>query len=327
MKNERLLNIIGMVDDELIHRAGEESIAVKTLLKNKSLRRSIFAACIALFFVASVTTYAASSSFRELLAEVLHLNVEDTHYIGLSDSDNGITMKVISSHIANNTAVILLTFEKENGQAFGNGMNPNIILYDKKGNNIFKSGTAGGIYTELSEDSKTLFCYYTWNFPSNFSERIVTLKVDELRCNWSEVEGKSWPDGLIRGNWSVGFELVGNKDNTVTAQNLNKSKTVNMCGKDLQIDSVSITDMLLIVNTTILSNSGMPFDPLSNVSTASGSYYGIYIRLAYADGRVSEQKDCHLDENGNIIAWFPETIPMDEVMAIHVGDVIINVIR
>jgi hypothetical protein len=123
----------------------------------------------------------------------------------------------------------------------------------------------------------------------------------------------------------VNFELVGNKDNTVTVQNLNKSKTVNMCGKELQINSVSLTDMLLIVNTTMLSNSGMPFDPLSNVSTMSGSYYGIFIQLDYADGGVSEQKDCHLDENGNIIAWFPETILIDEVVAIHVGDVIINV--
>jgi len=135
------------------------------------------------------------------------------------------------------------------------------------------------------------------------------------------------PDELIRGNWSVSFELVGSKDNTITVQNLNKSKNVEMYGKKLQIDSVSMTDMLLIVNTTTLSDSGMPVDLLSNVSTASGSYYGVYIQLTYADGIVSEQKDCYLDENGNIIAWFPQTIPMDEVVAIHVGDVIINVRR
>ncbi|KUO73381.1 MAG: hypothetical protein APF77_13750 [Clostridia bacterium BRH_c25] len=294
-------------------------------MKNERLRWSILAACFTLIFALSLTAYAASSNFRELLAEVLHLDVEDTHYIGLSDSDNGVTLNIVSSHICKDTAVVLLTFEKDNGKAFGNGMNPNIILCDKKGNNIFESSIAGGIYTKLSEDSKTLFCYYTWNFPSNFSERIVTLTVDELRCNWSEVAGKTWPDELISGNWSVSFELIENKDNTVTVQNPNKSKTVTMCGKELQIDSITMTDMLLIANTTTLSDSGMPVDLLSNVSTASGSYYGVFIQLTYTDGRVSEQKDCCLDRNGNIIAWFPETTSMSEVVKIQVGDVIVKV--
>lgn len=325
MKNERLLDIIGMVDDELIHRANEESTAVKSFNKNKRSRWSILAVCLILIFAVSLTAYAASSNFRELLAEVLHLDIEDTHYIGLSDSDSGVTMNIVSSHICNDTAVVLLTFEKDNGQAFGNGMNPNIILCDKKGNNIFESGISGGVYAELSEDKKTLFCYYTWNFPSNYSQRIITLKVDELCCNWSEIAGKTWPDELISGNWSVNFELIEDKDNTRTVANLNKLNTVTMCGKELQIDSITMTDMLLIANTTTLSDTGMPVDLLSSVSTASGSYYGVYIQLSYADGRVSEQNDCCLDENGNIIAWFPETISMDEVVKIQVGDVIINV--
>ncbi|HYE84099.1 MAG TPA: hypothetical protein VEG39_18300 [Clostridia bacterium] len=327
MKNESPPDIIGMLDDKLIHRVNEESMAVKASHKKKSSRKRIFAAFFALLFAVSLITYAVSLSFRGLLAEVLHLDIENTHYIGLSDSDNGITLKVVSSHTGKKTAVVLLTFEKENGQAFGNGMNPNIILCDEKGKNIFGSGMTGGIYTELSEDSKTLFCYYTWIFPRDFSGKTVTLKVDELCCNWSEVPEKSWPDKLIRGNWSVSFEMLEDKDNTITVQNPNKSKTVIMCGKELQIDSVSLTDMLLIVDTTTLNDSGMPLDPLSNVSTASGSYYGVYIQMEYTDGRVSKQKDCKLDEDENIIAWFPETIPMDEVAAIHVGDVIINARR
>jgi hypothetical protein len=69
----------------------------------------------------------------------------------------------------------------------------------------------------------------------------------------------------------------------------------------------------------------MPVDLLSNVSTVSGSYYGVNIQLTYSDGSVSEQKECCLDDNGNIIAWFPETIPMDKVVMIRVGNVLINV--
>lgn len=327
MKNERLLDIIGMADDELINRANKDSVSVKTFHRSKWSIWSILAACLSLIFAATLTVYATSSDFRGLLAEVLHLDVEDTRYIGLSDSKNGVTLNVVSSHVCKNTAVVLLTFEKDNGQSFGNGMNPNITLCDKEGKNIFKSGMAGGIYTMLSDDCKTLFCYYTWNFPNNFSEKLVTLKVDELRCNWSVVDDKTWPDELICGNWSVSFKLIGGKDNTVTVQNLNKSKTVEMCGRKLQIDSASITDMLLIVNTTTLRDSGMPVDPLSNVSTASGSYYGVHIQLTYADGSVSERKDCLLDANGNIIAWFPETIPIDKVVKIQVGSIILSIAK
>ncbi|MCX8132219.1 MAG: hypothetical protein N3I35_19260 [Clostridia bacterium] len=327
MKNERLLDIIGMVDDKLISRADEDNVGIKSHHKYKWSKWTVLAASLTLIFVASLTAFAASSEFRALLAEVLHLNREDTHYIGLSDSDNGVTMRVVSSHVCNNTAVVLFTFKKDNGKAFGNGINPSINLCDKKGKNIFDSGMAGGIYTELSEDHKTLLCFYTWSFPRGFSEKAVSLKVDELRCNWSEIAGKTWPDELIRGNWSVEFELMEDIDNTVTILNSNKSKTVAMCGKTLQIDSISMTDMLLIVNTTTLSDSGMPVDILSNVSTASGSYYGVYIQLTYADGSVSERKDCSLDENGNIIAWFPETILMDKVEKIHVGELIVNIAK
>ncbi|RCX09355.1 hypothetical protein DFR58_13631 [Anaerobacterium chartisolvens] len=311
IKNERLLDNGG--------------IAVKTPRTNKWIICSILAACLTLIFAAGLTTYSASSDFRGLLAKVLHLDVEDTHYIGLSDSDNGVVLTVVSSHVCKGTAVVLLTFEKDDGQPFGNGMNPSINLYDKKGDKVFKSGMSGGIYTELSEDRKTLFCYYTCIFPSNFLEKAVTLKVDELSCNWSEVAGKTWPDELIRGNWCVSFELRDGKDNAVTVENYDKSKIVEMCGKKLQIDSVLMSDMLLIANTTTLSDSGMPVDFLSSVSTASGSYYGVYIWLTYADGSVSERKDCLLDQNGNIIAWFPETILMDEVTAIHIGEIIIGI--
>jgi hypothetical protein len=34
-----------------------------------------------------------------------------------------------------------------------------------------------------------------------------------------------------------------------------------------------------------------------------------------------------LEKNENIIAWYPETIPMDEVVKINIGNVIINVRR
>jgi hypothetical protein len=293
--------------------------------RNYKLRwgyRGIIAAVLLLVCMANVAVYAISPDFRELLAEKLHIGSTETHYVGQSVCDQGITMTVISSHVSSNSAVVLLAFSKDNKESFGNSLNPykdTIVC-----NNTVPSSV--GVYTELSDDFKTLYCYYTWILPTSTNDKQnVTVTINNLICNQSEAEGVTFPDKMLYGKWNLQFELLKDKDNTVRVDNPDISQTVTMCGKKLQIDSAVLTDMLLIINTTILSDSGMPEDPLSNIYPGSGAYSGVFTQLVYKDGTASEQKDCALDEDGNIITWFPETIKMGNVKEIHVGDVVIPV--
>ncbi len=293
---------------------------------NKNLRLIYKGVAIVAFLlilcITNITVYAFSADYRNLLAEKLNIGNEEIHYVGKSVSDNGITMTIESYHVSNHSAVVLLAFTKNNGNVFGNSLNPNIgtIICNK----LVVSFT--GFYSELSDDSKTLYCFYTWNLTDNISDQFTTITIRDLICNQSQADGLNYTDNKIFGEWSLQFELSSNIDNSITVNNTDVSNTIIMCGKELQIDSVTLADMLLIVNTTTLGDSGMSkqVDPLSNINPRSGAYYDVFIHLEYENGTLSEYKDCIIDNNGDIISWFPENIKIDKVKKIHIGNVTIS---
>ena len=73
---------------------------------------------------------AFSPTMQNQLANRLHLDEENISIINKSVSDNGITMSIVSSHVAKNTAVIMLAFTKDSGETFGNSLNPDIEKKD-----------------------------------------------------------------------------------------------------------------------------------------------------------------------------------------------------
>jgi|GEM_PF-1790679 hypothetical protein len=305
----------------------DESIRKKALSgKNAHKYRSVVTLLIIIVLVGltNFAAYALSGEYRELLATVLHLKSEDIHYLGYQDSNNGIRMTVVSSHVVNGTAVILYSFEKENGKRFENGMNPSMNALKINSKEISESAFSCG-YTELSEDSKILYCYFEWTIPENISNQSAELCVQNLICNQSQVLGSTWQDQLIEGKWKVTFSLQEDPDNTLTIINDNHTDEILLCGKELQIDNIVISDMIIKVSTTTLKETKVPFDPLSNIYTGSGAYYGIYIHLKYKDGTMTDQIDCFLDNENNIMACLPETIQKANISEVHIGDIIIKV--
>ncbi len=298
-----------------------------------SFKRSgwrLLAVSIALILATGCTTYTASPAFKTVLADFLHIQPDDTTYIGLSSSSSGITMTVESSHVCNGTAVVLITFQKDNGEPFGNGLNPDITLTDINGQSVFQSGMNGGVYTELSDDNKTLFCYYTWSFPERFTDRTVILKVNKLICNQSQVDGATWPDDLIKGEWDVKFDLTENEDNTITVTNPEPAKTISVFHSELRIDSVLLSDMLLIASATTVRQWEMTEEEvrqsiISSVHPGSSAYYDIYAQLVYKDGTQSDKVGFHRNDNGDLIAWFYKTIPLNDAAEIRIGDLVIPV--
>lgn len=255
------------------------------------------------------------------LAKKLHLDEENTSIINKSISNNGITMTVVSSHVAKNTAVVMLAFSKDSKEPFGNCLNPDIEKLTI-GNKIIENNM---LLSELSEDKKTLYCYLTWHMEEPIDGKEVVLNVEQLICNESQVAGKTFSDEIINGKWPMDFILEANADNTITGINSNLSNRVSMCGKELQINSVVIADLQVIVNTTTISDRGTPQDLLSNVSTQSGMYYGVYVTVVYEDGSQSEKMDCSLDAHNNIIAYSLNTLTDKKIKEVHVKDIVILV--
>ena len=81
-----------------------------------------------------------------------------------------------------------------------------------------------GFFTGLSDDSKTLFCYYTWSFSDNNNYRTVNIDIKNLIYNESRYEGKVYKDDFIAGRWSINFDLINDKNNSLTIVNNDTSK-------------------------------------------------------------------------------------------------------
>lgn len=95
-----------------------------------------------------------------------------------------------------------------------------------------------------------------------------------------------------------------------------------MCGKELSVNQIMLTEMLVIAETKTLSDNGIIIDEkamLSSISVDSGAYYNVFVQILYKDGSKSELMDCSLDKNNSIMAWFPESIDVNKVKAIKIG--------
>ena len=137
-------------------------------------------------FYRSWRIFRISAAHTQTSAIPQHLSPEGTQYIGITSSSNGYTMKVVSGRLCKDNAVVLVTFEKDDGTAFQGNWSPDFSLFLDDGSQMPFSGFSDGLYSELSQDQKTLSCYYTWRFPSSEAGRSVTLKADKLICSDSQ---------------------------------------------------------------------------------------------------------------------------------------------
>lgn len=261
--------------------------------------------------------------YRKRMADKLHVNYEDTIGIGKIVNNNGITMTVMSSYTSGYIGIVLLSFTKDNGEDFYNSLNPgpmNAFIKDnsKKDLNLY-------VISELSMDHKILYGYIAFVNSYGLSNETIVFDIENLECNQSQVEGVTFKDLVIYGKWTSDITLNENYD-TLSATNTEILNTVSMCGKELQINRVSLVNVAVIFHTTVLKEEGLPTGMeamLSSVSTRSGSYYGVNVKLEFKDG-TSIETDCSLDEDGNIIAWFFQPIDMSLVKSATVGDVTIE---
>lgn len=260
---------------------------------------------------------------KSQLASKLQINDESVKAIDKKVRNNGITMTLKSSYTNGKVGILLLTFTKDNGEVFYNSMNPGIQNYYVKGNTQKELNSF--VITELSEGKKILYCYLAFANASGLMNETISFNIENLHCNQSQVDGVTFKDEIINGKWSSDFTLDGN-DDTITLDNTKLTGTVAMCGKKLQINSATIANMAVIIDTTVLEDKGLPSGTdtlLSSAFIGSGTYYGVSVKIEYKNGVSTNEKDCFLDQEGNIIAWFFEPIELESVKKVVVGDVTI----
>ncbi len=322
--------------DEKIKSRLEQSGKQNIKIKPRSFA-AVAAVLLVVVLVGNVTAYGVSEEYRSRLSEFLNINSENTHYIGSTCINNGIKMNVASTHVVNNTAMIMLVLTKESGDTFKNCMNPGTLEISI--NDCEQDGYM--CYTELSENRLELNIYISMTIVEEFKGGEVFLKIKGLECNESQVTDlnfedefedafrfDAWNDKLkdayIEGVWESKFILQEDLDNTVVLENQNKDKRVKMCGRTLQLENVVIADMMVVANATTIGDiEPVTYDLFSSIHPGSGMYYGVAVEIYYENGEVNKM-DCMLDNEGNIIAYSLEVIDKESIEYVKIGECVIR---
>ena len=160
MNRESLSNAVGLIDDDILDEYDKRQIEREHAVKYQTRwkRWAATAACAAILLSAATgIAWAASGEFRGVLAEFLHLDDGQTHAVGVSATDGGIQITVVSTHSNEDVSVILLSIEKTNGESFSYSWNPGDTSFSDAGKEL---AWTGSVLTRCSEDRKTLFLLY-----------------------------------------------------------------------------------------------------------------------------------------------------------------------
>lgn len=111
MKNERLLNAIGSIDDQLIYEAAPKGKAVRKYFSIKKAV-AVFAAMMVLFTL-SVPVLAAArfEPAYDVLYMLFPAIAQKLKPVDMSCEDNGIRFAVLSAYVENNEAVIYVAVQ------------------------------------------------------------------------------------------------------------------------------------------------------------------------------------------------------------------------
>jgi hypothetical protein len=306
MNIEDLLNEYKLIGtDENFDKCVRQEVISKGNNYKRRMKNLTFAVIfISLISLTNVSVYAISDGYRNWLAKYLGINETDTHYIGNQSIDNNITLEVVSSHVVDNTAVVLVTFKHNNGERFNSDLISDEIILMYHDEDI----TSGliGIDSELSSDSEILKCILTFNISNKYLGNNVTFQIHNLISKEPQKEG-------YNGMWETNFVLNRDIDNYTTKSILKKDKIVNINCDKYKLNSISLADTFIIISAELLAGS-KPED------YGISSQYGAVVKIEYMDGR-EEIFDCIPDNDNNLIIWSFDTNFTKDIKQVYLNDI------
>ena len=136
------------IDRDAVYRKACQKAGIQPKKRRRVWQKWAFlAACALLVVFTGVGVFSAFPAAQHKLAQFLHLSPEGTQYIGITSSSNGYTMKVVSGRLCKDNAVVLVTFEKDDGTAFQGNWSPDFSLFLDDGSQMPFSGFSDGLYS------------------------------------------------------------------------------------------------------------------------------------------------------------------------------------
>lgn len=275
--NDEIINLTKNLDLETVKNQAMQGIqrdrnTSKNTKKHTGLKKAI--AVVAATLTLSVTVFAAEyfDVFKFFYGEKANISLEDRESVDKTVTVSDIKMTIKESVVSDKGAIIILTFEKEDGTALPKEA---IIktLDIKEHKNL-----AYMVNQKVTEDGKKLIA----NFEIDSSEKLEGKKITVLA---DEIINTQTLDSIVKGPWKLSFRISG--EAKAVEKNLNV--TVGYGNERLQLNKVNVSTL------------GVSFDGIkANGDIEKLPEYQPKVRIKTTDGNSIElnQGSANEIENG-----------------------------
>ncbi|MBR5310090.1 MAG: hypothetical protein IKU42_03085 [Oscillospiraceae bacterium] len=277
MLTDKIIEAIGLIDEELIFEAKNQKIKVK--FGKRKFFALIAAVILCMIFV--VTAYALKPYYKEIYKSAEQL-IQNLKPVKMSSVDSGVKMEVISASVADNEAIIYISMQDIDG----NKIDESFDIYDSY--NISGSFDNYGYCEKISYDKETKTAFFLVRIGRTDGKTMkdgkITFTVDE------SISGK------ITYNDYIDIDLSSVQNNPTTREITDRSGG----GYDGTPEMKKIYD-----NLKSLVPQEKYFSPFPGATiTAMGYIDGkLHIQMLYEN---RHETDCHgfvhfVDENNKKI--------------------------
>lgn len=273
----------------------KEGVEKKMKTRRKKIKRIVYSVTtIAIVLCVNVTVYGLSEDYRNWLSDKLGVR---TSIGNKSVESNGIEMKVVSYYRMEDTVVMLLTFEKVNGEIFAEEMNIENIEVKK---NNQASGQILSHFSTLSDDKKSILTMVTLDV--NREDACIEVK---------DLESMTTGEHCIDGEWILEVPISNKSENAKKISNLNPV-SIPLQDKEYTVMQVEITKTTLVLKCATKDRVRTEDDIFS-------SQMGVNVTIEYKDGSKNSDLYCVPDNKGNLMISVWDAAYLENIHQIYLN--------
>lgn len=273
----------------------KEGVEKKMKTRRKKIKRIVYSvATIAIVLCVNVTAYGLSEDYRNWLSDKLGVR---TSIVNKSVESNGIEMKVVSYYRMEDTVVMLLTFEKVNGETFAEEMNIENIEVKK---NNQASGQILSHFSTLSDDKKSILTMVTLDV--NREDACIEVK---------DLESMTTGEHCIDGEWILEVPISNKSEKAKKISNINPV-SIPLQDKEYTVMQVEITKTTLVLKCTTKDRVRTEADIFS-------SQMGVNVTIEYKDGSKNSDLYCVPDNKGNLMISVWDATYLENIHQIYLN--------
>ncbi len=340
MKNEKLLNAMGNIQDELIVNAMPGKAEQKPRRLRKGLAVALAAALVLALTVGAGAAGGMFGGLKDVFAPAFYDDgtapAPDPEIleklgrpVGASVTENGITVTVESVLRDRYTCTIVTSVKMD-------GLDGNEVYHNwcEGGGVLAGLGSAGGSCMDVTPGDDTIQIIHTWESDSPIPAGKATVAIDDIVLN----PHRFLREKTIEGRWELEFD-AGYED---LSRDLPAGQTLTVEGVDVTLDEITISPLSVMIKHTADPagadlNRVVETEPFEE--TLESRVQNLACIITKKDGTIFSNLtyefdgNCHFDSGANnseeqdgllkcFCAFrFDQMLPLDEIESITIEGV------